>query len=102
MGLKKHSGKMFISGKDEIIIPMKVRKPINAEVFFIDHPIPCDGNRHDKIECKIVRNIGQAQHNAYNPGMASTFGMSRPPDCTTDLIIKWHVGGVREIEYIYS
>jgi hypothetical protein len=102
MGLKKHSGKMFIYGNDEVIIPMKVRKPVHAEVFFIDHPIPCDGNRRDKVECKIVRHVGVAPHTAYNPGMAAMFGTSRLPDCTTDLVIKWHVGGVREIEYIYT
>lgn len=101
MGLKKHSGKMFVSAKGEVIIQMKVRKPVHAEVFFIDHPIPCDGNRHDRVECKIVRHVSSAPHTAYAPGMATVFGTSRPPDCITDLIIKWHVGGVREIEYIY-
>jgi len=77
---KKESGKMFVSGKGEIIIQMKVRKPSHVEVFFIDHPVPCDGNKHDHLEHKVHRHMF---------------------DHKTDLIIKWHVGGVREIEYIY-
>ena len=80
MSSKKESGKMFVSGKGEIIIQMKVRKPTHVEVFFIDHPVPCDGNKHDHLEFKVHKHMFEHK---------------------TDLIIKWHVSGVREIEYIY-
>jgi len=78
--MKKESGKMFVSGRGEIIIQMNVRKPAHVEVFFIDHPVPCDGNKHDRLEFRVHKHMF---------------------DHKTDLIINWHVGGVREIEYIY-
>lgn len=77
--MKKESGKMFVSGRGEIAITLKVKKPSHVHVFFIDHPVPCDGNKHDKLEYKVHRHIFDR----------------------TQLIIKWHVGGVREIEYTY-
>ena len=78
--MKKYSEKMFISGKDEVSIMMKVRKPSRVEVFFVDHPVPCDGNKHDHVEHKVHKHLFENQ---------------------THLIIKWNVGGVRQIEYIY-
>jgi hypothetical protein len=59
---KKESGKMFVSGKGEIIIQMKVRKPSHVEVFFIDHPVPCDGNKHDHLEYKVHKHMFDHNH----------------------------------------
>jgi hypothetical protein len=75
---KKYSGKIFVSGKDEISLPLKLRKPQEVNVFFIHSPIPCDHHKHDHLEWKLRK------------GVFETF-----------LVIKWHVHGFREIEYVY-